>query len=341
MSATPRQILAELARLEPTVLRAYLAEVRRLTSNAPVAEIERLISSGDVAGIATALRMDASALSELLESIRTVYITGGVFEASSIRPPKGAGIARLRFDVRNIRAEEWLRDHSSRLVTRVIDDQRDAIRVTVSNGAQIGRAPRSTALDIVGRISPQTGRRAGGIVGLTSNQAGYVANARAQLLDPEQMAGYFDRQLRDRRFDGIVRRAMEAGKPVKAADIDRIVGRYSDRLLRQRGEMIARTETLSAFNAGSDQVYTQAVEAGQIRADAVTATWVATRDGRTRDSHAAMSGQTVAYGEPFRTPSGYLMRYPGDSGLGAPAAEVIQCRCVARRRVDFLAQNLG
>ena len=46
---------------------------------------------------------------------------------------------------------------------------------------------------------------------------------------------------------------------VPSADVDRIVGRYSERLLRTRAEQIAATEAHDAFSAGRDQVYEQLV----------------------------------------------------------------------------------
>ncbi|WP_230079793.1 hypothetical protein, partial [Alteripontixanthobacter maritimus] len=50
------------------------------------------------------------------------------------------------------------------------------------------------------------------------------ANARQEL---EELNGeYFTRKLRDKRFDGIVRKAIATGKPLSVADVERIAGRY-------------------------------------------------------------------------------------------------------------------
>ncbi len=44
-----------------------------------------------------------------------------------------------------------------------------------------------------------------------------------------------------------------------------------------------------------------------------------------RDTHMEMDGQEVPYDEPFRSPSGALLMYPGDNS--APPEEVINCQC--------------
>lgn len=204
----------------------------------------------------------------------------------------------------------------------------------MQDGIERGANPRDTALDITGRINRATGRREGGILGLTSGQTDAVIRARRELLDLD--AGYFSRKRRDARFDGIVSRAIKDGKPLSKADVDRITGRYKDRLLNYRGEVIARTETLAALQAGKSEGFEQLIDAGKVRADQVTKTWRATGDGRTRDSHLAMNGQSVKLREAFTTPDGHKMMHPHDNSLGAPASETIQCRCFYEIKVKYL-----
>lgn len=69
--------------------------------------------------------------------------------------------------MRNTAVENWLRDHGAELVKQVTDDQIAAIRLAIQKGIEAGRNPRNIALDIVGRIDKITGRRVGGIIGLT------------------------------------------------------------------------------------------------------------------------------------------------------------------------------
>ena len=191
------------------------------------------------------------------------------------------------------------------------------------------------ARQIVGTMSQATGKREGGILGLNSQQTDYVISARAELSDPAAMANYFTRQRRDARFDNIVRKAMADGKPVASADIDRIVQRYTDRLLALRGETIARTESITALRAGRHEGYRQLVDSGKVRADQVIRTWRSAHDSRTRMDHLAMDGTDLrGLDKPFTAPDGSQMAYPGDTNLGATARETINCRCHLDYQID-------
>ena len=219
-------------------------------------------------------------------------------------------------------------------MTNIINDQREAIRAVIEAGIEAGRGPRDTALNIVGRVNRATGKREGGIVGLNAPQAKAWIKAGEELdaLDP----AYFERKLRDKRFDPMVRKAIETGKPLSKADRERVLNRYSDRLLKHRGDTIARTETIASLNAGRDEGIAQLIEAGNITEQQVVKVWDSTgADGRTRDTHLGMEDQRKRLGEPFVSPSGARMMHPGDTSLKAPGSETINCRCVLRFDIDF------
>lgn len=79
----------------------------------------------------------------------------------------------------------------------------------------------------------------------------------------------------------------------------------------------ARTMTTSAENAGRVNSYKRAQDMGIN----LTQQWIATLDGRTRDSHRYMDGETVKVGGVFSNG----LRYPADPE-GRPS-EVWNCRC--------------
>ena len=91
---------------------------------------------------------------------------------------------------------------------------------------------------------------------------------------------------------------------------------YNDRMPVYRRENIARTETIKASNVVSNALYEAWGSKGR--------EWLATRDSRTRDTHAAADGQVRAFGKKFDV-GGYAMEYPGD--MNAPAALICNCRC--------------
>jgi hypothetical protein len=338
--------VAELQRLQelqvPGIRAAFLRMIAAAVRGAPVAQIEAAIIAGRIDDIPAIMGLDPTAYADLLEEIRTAYIGGGTMQSTALAAASG-GTVRVRFNVRAPRAEQWLRQHSAELVTRITAEQLETIRETVAAGTAAGRNPRATALDVVGRIDSQTGRRVGGSIGLTPQQNQFVLTARQQLqaTDPDELRAYLRRVLRDRRYDGKVRRAIATGKPLRAADVETMVGRYSDSLLRLRGETIARTEALQAFNTAREEAIQQAVDVGAVDPQQTVKIWRSGADARVRDTHAAMNGQRVPLQSPFRSPSGSLLMRPGDGSLGAGAAEIVACRCIAEYRVDFLQQGLG
>ena len=325
----------------PGVRSEFVAAIKAVQSQADMKALEAAIARGDVDAAFRALRFDAADLFKTDTAITAALSAGGnyqmgAFQYATRRAPVGSRVVQS-FGGRNERAERIARDLGSRLVTEVVDDTRVMIAQTIQSGLVSGAGPRRTALDIGGRMV--NGTRQGGLVGLTSGQAGYVQNMRGELDNPVGMGNYFSRTRRDKRFDGIVRRAIADGKPVAQADIDRMAGRYSDRLLALRGETIARTETLKALNAGRQEALDQLIENpnNDVQAQDVVRAWDSTGDSRTRETHAAADGQVVAQGEPF-TVGGASLMYPGDTSMGAPAEETINCRCYQDIRIDFLAR---
>ena len=335
--ATLRQQLDALVNLFVRDIRsAFLAAISDVVDNVTLQRVIDAITAGDVDRAFRELGFSQAAMRPLTAAIERAYEQGGVFTVDNF--PKKVTRGIFRFDVRNSRAEAWLRDKSSTLVTRLTDDARQNVRTVITQGMEEGRNPRNVALDIVGRVDPVTKKRTGGIVGLAANQEEWVTNTRRDLLELNDH--YFTRELRDKRFDGIVRKAIADGKPLDSATVEKLVGRYRDKALKYRGDMIARTEALQSLNASEYESIRQAVDAGITREQDVQREWDSAGDSRVRWSHRKMDGQRVGLDEPFVTPSGARMRFPGDTSLGAPGKEIIACRCRAKTVVDWLAQAL-
>lgn len=335
MARKPKlSLLDAIEALQPEFRKAFEASINDIRSSAQLAVIIRALEEGRVDDVLVALNLKPEFFAPLDDAIRAAYLQGGRASLSALPAltEPGGGRLAIRFGGSNPRAQRWVANHSSTLIREIIRDQRDAVRSVVEAGIQAGTGPRTTALEIVGRINRATGRREGGILGLTRHQTGFVTNARRELQsgDVRAMSNYLGRTRRDRRFDGLVRRAIAEGRPVAARDVEKITARYSDRLLKLRGDTIARTESLGAFNAGQQEGLNQLVDSGAVQHEQIRRVWRTAKDSRVRDLHQALDGEPVGLNERF---SNGLM-FPAEPG--GPPEQVINCRCVAETRIDFL-----
>lgn len=162
------------------------------------------------------------------------------------------------FDVTNPRVSDWIREHSGARITAISEESRRAIRELIATGYERGMT------------AAQLGRAIRSSIGLTPRQARAVANMRARMM-----------------ADGI-----------PAERIDKVTGRYAERLLRQRAEVIARTEIIAAENAGQIELWQQQIDAGIIEATALKE-WIVTPDDRLCPECQDMDGQQVPVSASF------------------------------------------
>jgi hypothetical protein len=327
------KVEALLEEWEPRLREAFLAGIYSIRDAAQIAAIVARLERGDIAGAVDALGIDPARFALLDSAITAAFAAGGHQTANAIpalRLPDG-GLVKIVFNIRNLSAERWLRNESSERIREIEEDARAMARDHLTAGMEQGNNPRSTAIELIGRVDPRTGRREGGMIGLTKRQGKWVRNYQAELeqLNPNAL----QRSLRDARFDKTVTKAIARGEPIPAAKIEDIVRAYKNRALRYRGENIARTESLRALNQSQVEATNQAIERGQVDSSAVTKVWVATKDRRTRDTHRALDGKEVPHNGRFQTASGPL-EYPGDPN--GPASETVNCRCTIRYKIDFL-----
>lgn len=328
-------ILSELLAAYPERIRlAFIAGIRELQDQAQVNELVRALERGDVQAAVDVLYVESAAYREFQDVLEAGYGDGGasqIAELGRLEDQQGNRFV-FRFSARNYQAERIIRDYSSQRITAIVNDQRRAIRTALEEGLSRGDNPRTSALNVIGRVDRRTQRRIGGIIGLSAPQERAVSSARRELGTGEY-GSYFRRERRDRRFDSLVRRAQREERALTQAEIQRLTGRYSDRLLALRGEAISRTETLSALNMGRYQAIEQLIDTGKVRRQDVTLVWNAAKDLRTRDTHRVLDGESVPFGEAFTTMRGASLRYPGDPRGGA--AEVVNCRCNLQTRIDY------
>lgn len=167
---------------------------------------------------------------------------------------------------------------------------------------------------------------------LTGRQTRAVDNFR-QLLETGS-AEALTRELRDKRFDSTVRRAIAGDTVLTTDQVDRMVDRYRLRQIDFRARTIAATEAVRIANESDDLFFRQAVDSGDIEINSLQRQWVTSQDAKVRTSHRSLNGQIRPLGESFRSGAGNQLRFPGDPR--APAADTINCRCFVRTDIDVV-----
>jgi hypothetical protein len=310
----PEQRLEELLdEWEPRLRLEFLAAISIIKDQVPVADIVTMVEQRRFDDLFNAVEQAISAFSV---SSNAAFVSAGVDTAAFL----GDLRVVIGFDQTNDRAVRIMRENQLRIVSGFTREQRRVVRGAISEGIRQGLNPRDQARLIQDSI------------GLTERQELAVQNFRRLLETGSRDA--LSRTLRDRRFDGTIERSLRTGEPLSAAQIDRMVGRYRERMLAHRAENIARTEALRSVHQGSEELYQQAIDQGLLQQEQLVRRWNTAGDARVRDSHGPMDGQKRPHGEPFRSAAGRLLRFPGDPA--APAEEIINCRCALSTRIEGL-----
>lgn len=263
--------------------------------------------------IEDALRVVDAHVLRLGGALTQSFQSVGALEAAALARvlPRAVAHIAVSFDPTWPRAAELMRQNRLEFVREFTRAQREATRAALVESFQVGSGPVDTA-----RAFRES-------IGLTERQRQMVANYR-RLLERGDAAA-LARELRDRRFDPSVRRMLQTGEPLGARRINRMVVAYRNRFVQYRAETIARVEGLRVAGAARHEALVQAVEQSGMPRDAVIRTWRDSDDARVRETHEQMDGQQRGLDEPFTSPSGARLMYPGDRT--APAEEVINCRC--------------
>lgn len=324
------------SRQERDMLRAFTQAISDIKNSTKLSELERLISDNDIDGAIRLLGLEPASFEGLEEEIYQAYRTGGLTGAAQIGTvPSSIGTLTMNFNISAPAAVEWVRNQSSQFITEMVEGQQQLVREVIATNLDKGINPRQSALDLIGRVN-DAGKRTGGNIGLTTQQAGWVSKAREELQSLDK--NYLSRDLRDKRFDSLVQKAIADGKPLTKAQIDNAITQMQNKTLKYRGDVIARTESINALRAGQHESLMQAADKGDGSREDVHRLWDASGDKRTRLDHLLMEDQERVGDAPFTFPDGSQARFPGDNSLGAPAKQLIQCRCRERIEIDFIGR---
>lgn len=192
------------------------------------------------------------------------------------------------FSIVDPAAVNFIASRGALLVTAVTEETRVALRDAVRRAYTEGLGgPRDIA------------RGLRSMVGLDRIQANALANFRAGL-------------------------AGESGRLSQRAQ--QKVDTYAKRLLKVRTERIARTELLTAANAGQYQTIGQAIDMGLISRDRARIKWLTAPDDRLCQICQPLEGKTVGYQETFSVTLDRPVAGPIVYEATFPPIHV-QCRC--------------
>lgn len=336
-----RQVYADLlARYGVAVADAFFRALDSLRAGVELQRVTAALQNGDIDAALEALHIDPEVFNEVAERAKQAHDEAGKVTASAMPKRAADGTALVvRFDGRNPEAEAWLSRRSSDMITRLTTEQRQLVRDTLTDSMRRGVNPRQAALDIVGRVSRASGKRVGGVLGLSVPQAEAVRRAREQLAsgDPEQMKAYLERSRIDRRFNRTVQKSIREGMPIPPETQAKMILAYETQLLRLRGETIGRVEAMTSIQKAAFRAYEQAIASGKLSEASVTKTWRSSKDFRVRHSHEVLDGKKIGFRETFQSITGARMLHPMDTTFGAGAQDIVGCRCIATYSVDWLA----
>lgn len=276
----------------------FIASVEALRRRVTLAQIEESVVKGELtrelANAIDAIRV-AKAVdpAELASKVYAQLMVATVTDmAEWVESKWGTPGAQIvgRFNITSPQVLRAAQQLTADLIRGVNYETKLAVRRLIFNSIRDGVAPRDAA-KLIKRV-----------LGLTTRQALAVDRLRAGLV----------------------------GGGVKPAQVDRQVLAYSNRLLEDRAENVARTETMLAANRGQQLLWGDMQNAGVIGPE-FTQRWLVTPDDRLCSRCAPMQGKTAQLGYLFReTENGVLpsKRTPvAGANVKSPPLHP-RCRCV-------------
>lgn len=209
MEEVRRQVIRDEPKILDVLLHGPDSRIPSLVSNDPWWKAQRLIADELFAELVAAGRRTGSGFPKIQKATLS-----------------------YRFDAERPEAAAWAEKEAGNLIVEVTQGQVDMVRDYVSR-SQMGEF-----------TVPQVARNLRDVVGLTSQQSGWVDNYRSRFISDRLAAG-----------DTLEQAMRAAAGPTE---------RYQKRIHKYRTETIARTEILRAANEGRNQAWQQGIEEGYV-----------------------------------------------------------------------------
>lgn len=238
--------------LEPRFRRVFLSAFRNAKEEVTLSAIETAVATGSLVAFDQLVPWEALVQSAA-KDLQVIYREGIERAATNTvkhLPPLGSGVT-VTFDVLDPRVVEFMRTRSAQLVTETTAATREALRQSLTRSIERGANPRRAA------------RALRDTIGLTERQA--------------------------RAADNFLARQLQDGNTT-VGQAERRAGRYRARLLKQRTENIARTESIRAANSGQQQLWEQLEQEGVLDKGEMEREWIVTPDDRLCDECEPLDG---------------------------------------------------
>lgn len=338
MAATNKQtqtFKALINKLEPRLRDAFLSAIQGIKDRIIWTDLIAALTAQDISAAIAALGISKAAFYAYQTTLAEVYSQSGDLAISLIKGPSG-GDLKMLFNMENPRAEAWLSENGGDKITELLlPGLREAVTAKVLESYEKGNHPFTIARSLIGNVS--NGKRTGGLLGLSSPQIKYVESMRTRLQSgsaSEIQKILSGMTLRDKRFDSLLVKVQKGDATLTAKNIEDMTQRYTNKLLKRRGEDVARTETGMAVMSSRRESMQQVLEKLAYPDSAVLKTW---RHGGgpadPRPHHVAANNKQVrGLNTPFILENGAVMQHSHDQAGGAE--EVVNCTCDTTIRID-------
>lgn len=229
--------------------------------------------------------------------------------------------AQYVYDAQNPRISKWIESNTGKNITALSKDTRqgvtEVVRRLVKEINTTGMDPRRAArrlMNTIGMNKPQAQALNNFVQNLTDEKLGKLTMQQRQLISRGlAKENWADPNIRKKVLSNVNRKG-----------IDSLEKQYSQKLIKDRAKMVARTEANNAVSAGQQEVWNQMSDEGILNANNTMKEWITTIDEKTSEEHLEMNGTMVPLNEPFVLPDGNEVMYPSESRPN--------CRCTMSLR---------
>ena len=311
--------IIEANKYEPKMRSALIKAFNELRTQESRAAIVRALQEGGIDGVMRLFEnIEPKIAAQLSPVIDQALGAGAALPATMI--PAGAFLNKdVAVSLYNQATVSYLERYKLDLIQQIGRNTREAVRT-------------SLIADQIAGVNPvETARNFRNTLGLTEKQEQSVRNYKGYLENLDRQA--LQRELRDKRHDSVISRAIADQKPLTPEQIEKMTNRYREKYIKYRAETIARTEALRAVSIGNRAALDQMINNADVDTEKLRRFWHYTGDSRTRQAHRDIPGMNKEgrrLDEPFQTPLGPLM-FPRDPS--GSSANTVQCRCVEYYRL--------